>query len=161
VALSNLTLNVYLRKGNGQFQVPKVFPTGGAWFTNVAVGDFNRDGKQDVAVSVPETDTTGTIDVLLGNGDGTFPGVDYEGDGAFRPALGCDPAALQVITADFNGDGVGDLALVAAASDEGVSVSSLTVLLGKGHGMFSRLRRSFRARSGARVSWMHPSLLVV
>jgi hypothetical protein len=26
VALSNLTLNVYLRKGNGQFQVPKVPP---------------------------------------------------------------------------------------------------------------------------------------
>jgi FG-GAP-like repeat/IPT/TIG domain len=48
----------------------------------VAVGDFNGDGKLDLAVV---NNTSGTVSVLLGNGDGTFqPPVDY-GIGANQP----------------------------------------------------------------------------
>jgi FG-GAP-like repeat len=37
---------------------------------SVGVGDFNRDGKPDLAVS---NEASNTVTVLLGNGDGTFP----------------------------------------------------------------------------------------
>ena len=65
----------------------------------VAMGDFNGDGKTDLAV-VNYTD--GTVSVLLGNGDGTFkPQVTY--------ASGLTPVA--VVVGDFNGDGKLDLAV--------------------------------------------------
>src|SRR6202030_3406817 len=37
-----------------------------------AVGDFNNDGKLDIALGLTNTDGSGEIDIYLGNGDGTF-----------------------------------------------------------------------------------------
>jgi FG-GAP-like repeat len=87
----------------------------------VAVGDFNKDGKLDMAVNNYNGGNAGTVSIFLGNGDGTFqPKVDY--------ATGNGP--VVVITADFNHDGNLDLAV---ANDTGSSVS---VLLGNGDGTF-------------------------
>jgi serine/threonine protein kinase len=84
----------------------------------VAVGDFNGDGKQDVAVSNIGSDTAS---VLLGNGDGTFrKAVEY-------PA-GATPHGLAV--GDFNGDGKQDLVVCNLDSN------SVSVLLGNGDGTF-------------------------
>ena len=59
----------------------------------VAVGDFNRDGKLDVAVT---NSADNTVSILLGNGDGTFkPQVAYP-TGA---------APTWIVVADFNKDG--------------------------------------------------------
>jgi FG-GAP-like repeat/Abnormal spindle-like microcephaly-assoc'd, ASPM-SPD-2-Hydin/FG-GAP repeat/PQQ enzyme repeat len=82
-----------------------------------AAGDFNNDGKLDLAV----TASAGNIDVLLGNGDGTFqaPAIYAAGSGADAVALG-----------DFNGDG--NLDLVVANS----SGNNVSVLLGNGDGTF-------------------------
>jgi hypothetical protein len=90
----------------------------------VAIGDFNGDGKGDVAVacagSTPSADP-GTISVLLSNGDGTFrPAQNF--------AAGTTP--LSVAVADLNGDGALDL-VAANSSDDTVSV-----LLGNGDGTF-------------------------
>lgn len=83
-----------------------------------AVGDFNGDGKLDLAVA---DQNTGNVSVLLGNGNGTFqPHVDY--------ATGRTP--LSVVVGDFNRDGKLDLA-VTNESDNTVSV-----LLGNGDGTF-------------------------
>jgi hypothetical protein len=46
----------------------------------IAAGDFNGDGRMDLAVSNAGSypDGAGTVSVLLGNGDGTFaPQVTY------------------------------------------------------------------------------------
>ncbi|MGH9672288.1 MAG: FG-GAP-like repeat-containing protein, partial [Bryobacteraceae bacterium] len=62
----------------------------GAWYG--AVGDFNRDGKADVAVA---NFSSNSISILLGNDDGTLqPPVNY-------PA-GNLPQWIEV--ADLNGD---------------------------------------------------------
>jgi hypothetical protein len=71
----------------------------------VAVGDFNKDGKADLAVP---NEKSYTVSVLAGNGDGTFQThVDY--------ATGIDP--FCVVVRDLNGDRAPDLVTANAESD--------------------------------------------
>jgi hypothetical protein len=90
---------VLLGKGDGTFQSPITTSAGNA-VSSIAVTDFNLDGKQDVALS-----NAGWNDVslLLGNGDGTFQApVQYRAGGG------------QMVTADFDGNGSPDLAVIEA-----------------------------------------------
>jgi FG-GAP-like repeat/Putative Ig domain len=85
----------------------------------IVAGDFNGDGKLDLAV----TDATeNAVLILLGNGDGTFqPPLTF--------SVGNQPEA--VVTGDFNSDGNLDLA-VANYGD-----GTVTLLLGNGKGTFT------------------------
>jgi hypothetical protein len=70
----------------------------------VAVGDFNDDGKQDLAVA---NQNAGTVSVLFGNGDGTF----------FTKVTlptGLNPSGIAA--ADLNGDGHADVAVTVTGS---------------------------------------------
>src|SRR5213082_390700 len=69
------------------------------------VGDFNGDGKQDLAVT---NVTTNSVSILLGNGNGTF------GAPATFP-VGSTPTSVAV--GDFNGDGNQDLAVANLGSN--------------------------------------------
>jgi len=81
-----------------------------------AVGDFNHDGKQDVAV-VESDGSTSTLLVSLGNGDGTFqPAVSYA-----IPTVVSSMAA-----ADLNGDGYSDLAVTDSAGNTYIYLASST-----------------------------------
>ena len=113
-------VGVLLGNGDGTFQEPYKSTVAGVQGGSIAVGDFNGDGKLDVAVSDYDSETLG-VDVMLGNGDGTFQApVTY--------ATAADP--LMVIVADFNGDGKLDLATANASSE------TISVLLGNGDGTF-------------------------
>jgi uncharacterized repeat protein (TIGR01451 family) len=85
----------------------------------VAVGDFNGDGKADLALVNVNGGNGGSVSVLLGNGDGTF-------QAAVTYSAGASSESLAV--GDFNGDSKADLAVV---SGFGVSI-----LLGNGDGTF-------------------------
>jgi hypothetical protein len=86
----------------------------------IAVGDFNHDGKLDLAV-VSSCCPGGGVSILLGRGDGTFePGVYY-------PA-GDQP--YSIVAADFNHDGNLDLAVANSLSNY------VSILLGNGDGTF-------------------------
>ena len=94
----------------------------------MVAGDFNGDGKLDLAVANYGNYLTGstgdTVTILLGNGDGSFtqaPGSPV--------TVGNSPGALA--EGDFNGDGNLDLAVANAADD------TITILLGKGDGTFT------------------------
>jgi hypothetical protein len=95
----------------------------------VSVGDFNHDGKADLAVTAAGDNT---LTILLGNGDGTFAPA-----AASPITVGNYPVAVKI--GAFNGDGLLDLA-VANAMDDTVSI-----LLGNGDGTFT-------AASGSPVS---------
>jgi len=85
---------------------------------SVAVGDFNGDGKPDLAVV---NSYSNNVSILLGNGDGTFQiHVDYP--------TGAQPGSVAI--GDFNGDGKLDLAVVNSYSN------NVSVLLGNGNGTF-------------------------
>jgi hypothetical protein len=128
----NGTVGVLLGRGDGSFQSPVNY-SGGSNPSSVAVGDFNGDGKIDVAVvnrGIGVTNGDG-LKVLLGNGDGTL-----------GPAVGYDAGVgeLAVATADVNGDGKLDLLVTNSGSsipqiDGGNEVA---VLLGNGDGTFQK-----------------------
>ena len=85
------------------------------------MGDFNRDGRQDVAV----TGSNG-VNVLMGNGDGTF-------QSAVSYAAGNSPDGVAV--GDFNGDGSPDL-VVANKGSFGGDTDTVSVLMGTSTGTF-------------------------
>ena len=74
----------------------------------VAVGDFNKDGHQDLAVA---NVSSNNVTILRGNGTGNFPAQSNH-------AAGSAPRAIAV--GDFNGDGWQDLVVV--NSNTGVSI---------------------------------------
>ncbi|MEV7541586.1 FG-GAP-like repeat-containing protein [Streptomyces sp. NPDC089915] len=88
--------------------------------TDVAVGDFDEDGKQDLVTANTNTNNAALV---LGNGDGTF-------GAATRFALGAGTGPQGIAAADLNGDGHQDLVTSNNTS------STLSVLLGDGHGGF-------------------------
>jgi hypothetical protein len=117
VFTQNNSFQVMLGKANGTFVAKGSFGNFG-FLHHIAVGDFNRDGKMDIAA----VDSVGKVSILLGNGDGTFqPQQDY------TSVLG----PIDLVTADFNGDGILDLAV--AGQNQGGAVS---LLLGNGDGTF-------------------------
>jgi hypothetical protein len=106
-------LGVLLGNGDGTFRAPILQSpgmTGGDG--NVALGDFNHDGRLDVAVGGQAALPDG-LTVNLGNGDGTF-GVPFQSPQTFSTG-GENP--FGVVAADLNGDGLVDL--VAANSGSG------------------------------------------
>jgi hypothetical protein len=114
------SVSILLGNGDGTFRSPVNYAVGTAPVA-VAVSDFNKDGKLDLAVA---NAFSNTVSILLGNGDGTFQThVDY--------ATGVQPESVAV--ADLNADGNLDLVATNASGTQGNSVS---VLLGNGDGTF-------------------------
>jgi hypothetical protein len=129
----NSTVSVLLGDGDGSFQAAQSFAAGFSP-SSVAVGDFNGDGIPDLAVANNPSLVSGTVSVLLGNGDGSF-------QAARSFAAGTSPQSVAV--GDFNGDGLLDLAVAGS--------SGVRVLLGNGDGSFQTTNFSFVA-GGAPVS---------
>ncbi len=99
--------------------MPKLDYAAGDRPSSVAAADLNGDGKADLAVA---NETSGTVSVLLNEGDGTFaPKVDY--------ATGTSPRSL--VATDLNGDGKRDLVIANYGGD------TVGVLVNQGSGTFA------------------------
>ena len=108
---------ILLGNGAGNFSVTN-FPFGSVWQPqSVAVGDFNGDGKQDLALGI-----TDAVSILLGDGAGNFPtATDFN--------VGTGPVSAAV--GDFNRDGRQDLVVTNSFSN------TVSILSGDGAGHFS------------------------
>ena len=105
----------------GTFGPPVIYPAGRN--TEIAaLGDFNEDGFVDV-VATNDTGNPRGIQLLIGNGDGTFDPPVYLQAGADGIAVG-----------DFDRDGNLDVAT-------GNENDQVTVLYGNGAGGFPRVTR--------------------
>ncbi|HEV2399887.1 MAG TPA: FG-GAP-like repeat-containing protein [Candidatus Sulfotelmatobacter sp.] len=113
------------------FKNPRLIRTGSDP-TELAEGDFNRDGKQDLVYE----DGSG-LHVLLGNGDGTFA----KGQNIALPS----GFSGKITVADVNADGNPDL-IIGGSSPQ----AQIGVLLGNGDGTFKPMIVSqFAARGSA------------
>ena len=91
---------------------------------SIMSGDLNKDGNQDV-VSINDDGLNSSVDVFLGNGDGTFQAA------TILPLPGA--IADFGVVDDMNGDG--NLDLVIGESTQGVF--QFLICLGNGHGGFA------------------------
>jgi hypothetical protein len=125
----NDAVTVYLGDGKGGFGSPVSYPVGPVAMA-MTVGDFNRDGRADMAVAA----AGGEITVLLSTGSGfTRSAVP----------MGMD-APYAVTAADLNGDGVPDLAVQCESG-------RAAILLGRGNGTFET--PTFLAEKAGAGSW--------
>ncbi len=120
-------ISVLLGNGDGTFQ-PAIPISVGLNIVAVAIGDFNGDGIPDLALADAgdHFDTGASIDILIGNGNGTF-------------SLGENPftntgSPSSIVVGDFNADGIEDIAIATQAF--GDTDDDVAVFFGNGDGSF-------------------------
>jgi hypothetical protein len=128
------SLNILLGNGDGTFGAARSYDAG-SYPTSVVSRDFNGDGIPDLAVANLGTapDYPTVVNILLGNGDGTFQAAQSYPTGSVAWLI------VSVAAGDFNGDGVLDLA-VASYGYDGYKSGAVSILLGNGDGTFQPAR---------------------
>jgi hypothetical protein len=116
-------VSVFLGRGDGSFDDKVDYLTGDNDAPEaIAAGDFNADGKVDLAVT---NSSLSSVGILSGNGDGSFSGpVNF--------LVGRRPASVAL--ADFNADGKLDIATANTRDN------TFSILFGNGRGGFQPKR---------------------
>jgi len=118
----NGSVAVLLNDGAGHFGKPVTYSAGGGEVVDVKIADLRNDGKQDLVMA----DASRGMVVLLNKGDGTFgkPTIYQPTFFNWQPPEACT-------VADFNLDGILDVACAAQAEDS-------YFFYGKGDGTFGK-----------------------
>jgi hypothetical protein len=121
--LSESYISIFIGNGDGSFSVGTTFFIG---YNSIsfAIGDFNGDVNQDLAVSNNTNDIANNVSILLGTGTGSF-GVPRN--------ISVDGLVGLIATDDFNRDGNQDLLIEHNTSSTG----PFTILFGDGAGSFT------------------------
>lgn len=162
------TVTVLTGKGDGTFNAPAApTATGGLQPVALAAARLVAGDRLDLVVAnngqlLTKTGTNaGNVNVLLGNGDGTFrPGPTFPGVG---------PSPAGVVLADLNNDNRPD-AVITSVANPNVSdplnhpptSGSVSVLRGNGDGSFTTLQTiSLALPTGGLASYAFPTSSVV
>ena len=122
---SNGSISVYRNKGKsmpGAFGAPTSFTTGAPGSVHLCAGDFDKDGRIDIAtVSV----VSNQVSVLLGNGAGGFAAptlLSIQSTGGVQSTIACR---------DMTTDGFPDIEVTSP------SAARLSILINQGNGSFA------------------------
>ena len=146
VVVSNMCLNsscesggvsVLLGNGNGTFQAPLSYSSGGVFAYSLTIVELTSNGHLDLMLANQcESNSTcaqGEFDpsglaVLLGNGDGTFQeAVSYSSGGYGH---------VSFVPQDVNHDGIPDVVAADECQDSSCETGVVSVFLGDGKGAF-------------------------
>lgn len=131
------TLTTFIAQGNGSFDMPKTSFTGGGDNPSfIAVGDFNEDTIQDIALAYAFVPVNG---ILFGYGNGTFSDKK-------RLVVGYGYTYSPIAVSDFNKDGHLDVAIVSYIP------YTINVFYGDGHGNFQMHTILFTQLSGGTLN---------
>ena len=123
LSTNSSSVTVLLGHGDGSFTPATLSPSTGTSPFSVVAGDFNGDSVADLAITnYSYSGSTGTVTILLGNGDGSFTAA---------PTLSTTTLPYSIVLGDFNNDGRQDLAVGANGG------AAVNVFLGNGDGTFT------------------------
>jgi hypothetical protein len=118
IALNGSRTAILLGNTDGTFRRPSIITEPGSRVPQYqVVGDFNRDGFQDIALALG-FGTNGLLEILNGNGDGSFSApVLYQ-----QPPAKSSVSGGVLFTGDFNRDGKPDIGLPITGASTGLAV---------------------------------------
>ena len=135
------SVGIFHGNGDGTFQDGQDLPVEVGALA-VAICDFNRDGRLDLAVAANNgaaQGDPGSISILLSDGNGSYkPAVKYQ-TGGIPPSASVANFEISVTFADFDRDGVMDLAVATAGIDianGNNTLGRLNILRGNKDGSF-------------------------
>ena len=120
-------LTIYFGQANGLFTAGQTVATSPTYPMYAAAGDFNGDGKLDLAYAVQIDAFGGAVYVFLGNGDGTFTSTS-----SYSLQIPNGPPVVQ----NVDNDGSGTLDLVTPIYFPPAKPGGFAVLTGNGNGTF-------------------------
>jgi FG-GAP-like repeat len=113
---SSSAVGVLKNLGNGTYGNATYYPVNGQ-LNGIAVGDFNGDGRLDVAVAIGAFNAAnGRVAVLRGNGDGTLQLPVYH-----TVAI----PANSIAVGDFNNDNKPDIAAIGNTNNNGTNTVAI------------------------------------
>ncbi len=156
---TNCDIAVYLGTGTGSFSPHTILPApqSNTFTQNLAITDFNQDGKLDIAVAAlggASSSPTANFSVFFGHGDGAFSSPEVVSV-PFSVPPNYAGETPNIVVGDFNGDAVDDVGVETGSICGGSACgqAQMNVFLNNGFGKFTLKQQLTTANNESANNW--------